>query len=202
MLQASSRSAGNLAGDLQAELLPPRCRLRGAAARAPLRRQRVARPDLCTHRGDAIRDSARAALIGIALTVLFVIAVYRLAGLLAAVALAAYGLICYAVLLGLGATLTLPGIAGFVLAIGMAIDANVLVFERAREEYEARGSLRRAVRDGFRGALSAIADSNITTRLAAGVLFFLATGPVRGFGVTLSVGVLTRRDPTDNGARL
>lgn len=139
---------------------------------------------------EAIRDSARAAVIGVVLTVLFVIAVYRLAGLLAGVALAAYGLISYAVLLALGATLTLPGIAGFVLAIGMAIDANVLVFERAREEYEARGSLRGAVRDGFRGALSAVADSNVTTLLAAGLLFVLATGPVRGFGVTLSVGVL------------
>ena len=72
----------------------------------------------------------------------------------------------------------------------MAIDANVLVFERAREEYAARGSLRTAVRDGFRGALSAVADSNVTTLLAAGLLFFLASGPVRGFGVTLSVGVL------------
>ena len=139
---------------------------------------------------EAIRDSARAAVIGVLLTVLFVLAVYRLAGLLAAVALAAYGLISYAVLVALGATLTLPGIAGFVLAIGMAIDANVLVFERAREEYAARGSLRTAVRDGFRGALSAVADSNVTTLLAAGLLFFLASGPVRGFGVTLSVGVL------------
>ena len=139
---------------------------------------------------DAIRDSGRAALIGLAATILFVVAVYRIAGLLAAVALAAYGLISYATLLALGATLTLPGIAGFVLAIGMAIDANVLVFERAREEYAARGSLRGAVRDGFRGALSAVADSNVTTLLAAGLLFFLASGPVRGFGVTLSVGVL------------
>jgi len=142
---------------------------------------------------EAIADSARAAVIGIALTVLFLLAAYRLAGLLAAVALGAYALISYAVLLGLGATLTLPGIAGFVLAIGMAIDANVLVFERSREEYQvqARGSLRPAVRDGFRGALSAIADSNVTTLLAAGLLFFLAAGPVRGFGITLTVGVLT-----------
>jgi SecD/SecF fusion protein len=139
---------------------------------------------------DAIAASGRAAAIGLLATILFVVAVYRVAGLLAAVALAAYGLISYAVLVALGATLTLPGLAGFVLAIGMAIDANVLVFERAREEYAARGSLRRSVRDGFRGAFSAVADSNATTLLAAGLLFFLATGPVRGFGVTLSVGVL------------
>jgi SecD/SecF fusion protein len=138
----------------------------------------------------AIEASARAAVLGIAMTALFMLAVYRLAGLLAVIGLAAYGLISYAVLLALGATLTLPGIAGFVLAIGMAIDANVLVFERAREEFAAHGRLRRAVRDGFRGALSAVADSNVTTLLAAGLLFWLATGPVRGFGVTLSVGVL------------
>src|SRR4029077_10705196 len=88
--------------------------------------------------------------------------------------------------------LTLPGLAGFVLAIGMAVDANVLVFERAREEYAARGgrSLRAALSAGFRNALSAIADSNVTTLLAAGLLFFLASGPVRGFGITLSIGVL------------
>ena len=93
-------------------------------------------------------------------------------------------------LAALGATLTLPGIAGFVLAVGMAVDANVLVFERAREEVAAGVGLRRAVRTGFTKAFSAIADSNVTTLLAAGLLFFLASGPVRGFGVTLSVGVL------------
>ena len=97
----------------------------------------------------------------------------------------------YAVLAALGATLTLPGIAGFVLAIGMAVDANVLVFERAREEYDRRRR-RSGGRCGpaSRRRFSAIADSNVTTLLAAGLLFFLASGPVRGFGVTLSVGVI------------
>jgi SecD/SecF fusion protein len=91
----------------------------------------------------------------------------------------------------LGATLTLPGLAGFVLAIGMAVDANVLVFERAREELAGgKRGLRAAVTAGFQNAFSAIIDSNITTLLAAGLLFFLASGPVRGFGVTLSIGVL------------
>ncbi|MFP8887536.1 MULTISPECIES: protein translocase subunit SecD [Streptomyces] len=141
---------------------------------------------------EAIEASARAAVIGTALTALFIIAVYRLLGALATVALACYGLISYAALTALGATLTLPGLAGFVLAIGMAVDANVLVFERAREEYAARGgkNLFRALTEGFRNALSAIADSNVTTLLAAGLLFFFASGPVRGFGVTLSIGVL------------
>ncbi|MDR3082165.1 MAG: protein translocase subunit SecF, partial [Streptomyces sp.] len=140
----------------------------------------------------AITASAWAAAIGTALTALFIIAVYRLMGVLATVALACYGLISYAALAALGATLTLPGLAGFVLAIGMAVDANVLVFERAREEYAARNrpTPRSSLAAGFRNAFSAIADSNITTLIAAALLFFLASGPVRGFGVTLGIGVL------------
>ena len=140
----------------------------------------------------AIEAAAWAAVIGTTLTALFIIAVYRLMGLLATAALACYALVSYAALAALGATLTLPGLAGFVLAIGMAVDANVLVFERAREEYAARSrpSPRSALTAGFRGALSAIADSNITTLVAAGLLFALASGPVRGFGVTLGIGVL------------
>ncbi|MET7694326.1 protein translocase subunit SecD [Streptomyces sp. NPDC005483] len=141
---------------------------------------------------EAITASAWAAVIGTALTSLFIIAVYRIMGLLATAALACYGLISYAALAALGATLTLPGLAGFVLAIGMAVDANVLVFERAREEYASRHrpTPRSSLTSGFRRAFSAIADSNITTLIAAGLLFFLASGPVRGFGVTLGIGVL------------
>ncbi|GGX93286.1 protein translocase subunit SecD [Streptomyces anandii] len=140
----------------------------------------------------AITASAWAAAIGTALTALFIIVVYRLMGALAAVALLAYGLISYAALAALGATLTLPGLAGFVLAIGMAVDANVLVFERAREEHAARHrpTGRSVLTAGFRNAFSAIADSNITTLIAALLLFFLASGPVRGFGVTLGIGVV------------
>jgi SecD/SecF fusion protein len=165
--------------------------IRGGALPVPVEiiEQRTVGPTL----GEAaIEASTKAAVIGVILTGLFIMFVYRLLGGLAALALAGYGLISYAALLALGATLTLPGLAGFVLAIGMAVDANVLVYERAREEYAASGgrSLRTAVAAGFRNALSAIADSNITTLLAAGLLFFLASGPVRGFGVTLSIGVL------------
>lgn len=149
--------------------------------------QRTVGPTL----GDAaIKASIEAAIIGGALTILYVIAYYRLLGLLAALALLLYGLISYAVLLGIGATLTLPGIAGFVLAIGMAVDANVLVFERSKEEFAAGRRLRAATLDGFKKAWSAIADSNSTTVLAAIILFFFATGAVRGFGLTLTVGVL------------
>lgn len=140
----------------------------------------------------AIDAGAWAAGIGLALTALFLIAVYRLAGLLSVLALLAYAGVSYAALLAIGATLTLPGLAGFVLAIGMAVDATVLVFERTREEHSAKpnGRLPRAVEKGFRGALSAIVDSNVTTLLAAALLFALASGPVRGFGVTLTVGVI------------
>ncbi|WP_405740026.1 protein translocase subunit SecD [Streptomyces sp. NBC_01525] len=147
----------------------------------------------------ALDSSARAALLGTALTAVFLAVVYRLLGALAAAALACYALISYAALLAVGATLTLPGLAGFVLAIGMAVDANVLVFERAREEYAAGGRTRRgaprrspraALTAGFRHAFSAIADSNLTTLLAAGLLFVFASGPVRGFAVTLCIGVL------------
>ncbi|WP_329274605.1 protein translocase subunit SecD [Streptomyces sp. NBC_01451] len=146
---------------------------------------------------DAIAASTQAAIIGLALTGLFIIVVYRLLGALATVALALYGLISYAALVALGATLTLPGLAGFVLAIGMAVDANVLVFERAREEYlgaralkSASAHLDRPLSIGFGKAWSAVVDSNVTTLLAAGLLFFFASGPVKGFGVTLSIGVL------------
>ncbi len=141
---------------------------------------------------DAIQASATAAVIGLVLTALFITLVYRLVGLIAVFGLIAYSGMSYAALTAIGATLTLPGLAGFVLAIGMAVDANVLVFERAREDYlEGRtDGLVRSLRSGFQNALSAIADSNITTLLAAGLLFFLAAGPVRGFGVTLSIGVI------------
>ncbi|MDQ1006492.1 SecD/SecF fusion protein [Streptomyces sp. V4I23] len=147
---------------------------------------------------EAIRASALAAVIGLVCTGLFIIIVYRLLGLLATVALALYGLVSYAAVVALGATLTLPGLAGFVLAIGIAVDANVLVFERAREEYTRPGGrrpkgprdLRPPLRTGFAKAWSAVADSNVTTLLAAGLLFVFATGPVKGFGVTLAIGVM------------
>ena len=138
----------------------------------------------------AIQASLQATLIGAGLTILYMIAFYRVMGVAAAVSLAVYGLLSYAVLAGLGATLTLPGIAGFVLAIGMAVDANVLVYERAKEEYTEDPSLWRSVVAGFQRAWSAIADANVTTLLAAILLFVFASGAVRGFGVTLTIGVL------------
>ncbi|GAA1319712.1 protein translocase subunit SecD [Pseudonocardia xinjiangensis] len=138
----------------------------------------------------AIEASAVAAAIGVALTGVFLLTAYRLVGLAAVAALVGYVVISYAGLTALGATLTLPGLAGFVLAIGMAVDANVLVAERAREEYQRVRRLDRAAEIGYRSALPAVADSAVTTLLAAGLLFGLASGPVRGFGVTLTLGVL------------
>ncbi|HYJ23480.1 MAG TPA: protein translocase subunit SecD [Acidimicrobiia bacterium] len=138
----------------------------------------------------AIDASLQAALIGAGLTILYMIAFYRLMGVAAAISLVVYGLLSYAVLIWLGATLTLPGIAGFVLAIGMAVDANVLVYERAKEEYAVDPTLGRSLEAGFQRAWSAILDANVTTLLAAVLLFFLAAGAVRGFGVTLTIGVL------------
>ncbi|EFQ83820.1 export membrane protein SecD [Aeromicrobium marinum DSM 15272] len=140
----------------------------------------------------AIDASIEAAIIGIILTGLFIVLVYRVIGFLATLALASYALIAFGLLVGIGATLTLPGLAGFVLAIGLAIDANVLVFERAREEYTEHPDhgLAPALKTGFSKAWSAILDSNVTTLIAAALLFFLASGPVKGFGVTLSIGVI------------
>jgi len=165
--------------------------VKGGALPVPVEviEQRVVGPTLGQA---AIEASFLATIIGLAVTAVFILYIYRLLGLIAAIALACYALIAFGTLTALGATLTLPGLAGFVLAIGMAVDANVLVFERAREDY-VDGSVksgRKAVQSGFRNALSAIADSNITTLIAAALLFFLAAGPVRGFGVTLTIGVL------------
>lgn len=149
--------------------------------------QRTVGPTL----GDAaVTASVQAAVIGGLLTISYVILYYRLLGVLAAVALFVYGLLSYAALLAIGATLTLPGIAGFVLAIGMAVDANVLVFERGKEEVAGGRRLRSGILAGFKKAWSAIIDSNATTLLAAVILFNFASGAVRGFGITLTVGVI------------
>jgi SecD/SecF fusion protein len=164
--------------------------IKGGALPVPVEiiEQRTVGPSLGA---EAIRASWQAVLVGLATTLLFLVAVYRLFGLLAVVGLLGYGLITFGALTALGATLTLPGLAGLVLSLGMAVDANVLVYERAREEFAKNGGrLMRAVTDGFRHAFSAILDSNVTTLLAAVLLLFLASGPVRGFGVTLSLGVI------------
>jgi preprotein translocase subunit SecD len=132
----------------------------------------------------------RAGLIGLVMVVLIMLFFYRLAGLFAVFALGTYVWLLLGGLAAMGATLTLPGIAGFILSIGMAVDTNVLIFERIREEIEAGRVARTAVEEGFKMAFSAIVDTHITTLIAALVLYQFGTGPVRGFAVTLSAGLI------------
>ena len=139
---------------------------------------------------DAIRQGQIAFGIGLVLVVLMMLAYYKIAGALALTALCGYVLLLLGGLAGLGATLTLPGIAGIILSIGMAVDANVLIFERIREEIDAGKTARTAVEGGFDHALSAIVDANLTTLITALILFQFGTGPVKGFAVTLSIGIL------------
>jgi len=140
---------------------------------------------------DSIVEGVRAALLGSSLVVVFLLVYYRLSGLVATVALGLNFVIIMGVLAmpGLGATLTLPGIAGIILTLGMAVDANVLIFERVREELRNGKSPRAAVEAGFARAFSAILDANATTIVAAIVLFQFGTGPVKGFAVTLTIGI-------------
>jgi preprotein translocase subunit SecD len=139
---------------------------------------------------DAIRDGIRSGIVGVALVVLVMVGYYRFSGVLAVTALVLYLLFTLALLAGFDATLTLPGIAGLVLSIGMAVDANVLIFERIREELVAGKTVRAAIDEGFRHAMSAIIDSNVSTVLTALVLFEVGTGPVKGFAVTLIAGIV------------
>lgn len=139
---------------------------------------------------DSIESGKRAALAGMALVVLFMFAAYGLFGLFANIALFVNIAIIFAVLSLMGATLTLPGIAGIVLVIGIAVDANVLINERIREEIRSGKSPFAAVDSGYSRALTTIIDSNVTTLIAVLVLFWLGSGPVRGFAVTLTIGIL------------
>lgn len=139
---------------------------------------------------DSIRRGRNAFVLGILGVVLVMIWYYRLAGVLAVGALGIYVVLVLGGLAGLGATLTLPGIAGLILSIGMAVDANVLIFERIREEEEAGKTPRTAVDAGFSQALSAIVDANLTTLITAAILYQFGTGPIRGFAVTLSIGII------------
>ena len=137
-----------------------------------------------------LEKSLYAAAIGLALVLLFMIVMYRLPGLLADFALVVYVLALLALLAVNHAVLTLPGIAGFVLSIGMAVDANVLIFERIKEELWSGKTLRAAVRTGFARAFSSVFDSHVTTIVGAGVLFLLGTGTVKGFAYTLFWGTV------------
>jgi SecD/SecF fusion protein len=150
--------------------------------------QRTVGPDLGA---DSIEAGTLAAIVA-AIGVLAYMAIsYRVFGLFANVALIVNMVLLFALLSAIGATLTLPGIAGIVLTMGMAVDANVLIYERIREELRKARSVHQAVETGYREAMSAIIDSNITTLIAAVILFAVGSGPVKGFAVTLSLGLLT-----------
>ena len=138
---------------------------------------------------DAIRDGVQAGLLGLALVVVIMVVYYRFSGVLAVGGLTFYAITTLGFLAAVGATLTLPGIAGFILSIGMAVDANFLQFERIREELDRGKTVRTSVDEGFRHSWSAIVDTHVTTALTAAVLYQYGTGPVKGFAVTLIAGV-------------
>lgn len=178
MGQASLEEANDLALVLRAGALP-----------APLEiiEERVVGPSLGA---DSVAKGQIAGIVGVLLVVAIMIGYYRLSGALAILALGVFTMIVLGGLAALNATLTAPGIAGLILTLGMAVDANVLIFERIREELAAGRTVRTAVDEGFSNAMSAIVDSNITTLLTALILFQFGTGPVRGFAVTLSIGIV------------
>jgi len=140
---------------------------------------------------ESVERGIKAGVAGVIIVMLFMLLYYKTAGLIADVALAMNVLFLWALMALIGATLTLPGIAGFILTIGMAVDANVIIFERIKEELRKGRNLFPAVEAGFSRAWGTILDANITTLIAAAVLFQFGTGPIKGFAVTLSLGILT-----------
>ncbi|HWV96743.1 MAG TPA: protein translocase subunit SecD [Xanthobacteraceae bacterium] len=164
--------------------------LRAGALPAPLTiiEERTVGPGLGQ---DSIEKGERAAYVGSVLVIVFMLLTYRLFGVFANIAVAINVAMIFGVLSLLNATLTLPGIAGIVLTVGIAVDSNVLIYERIREELRAGRNAISAIDAGFKRALATILDSNITTFIAAAVLFYIGTGPVRGFAVTLGIGIIT-----------
>jgi preprotein translocase subunit SecD len=138
----------------------------------------------------SLERSVNAAMIGFFVVALFMIAYYRLAGLLAVLSLFVYAAVNLALYRLLGVTLTLAGLAGFILSLGMAVDANVLIFERLKEELASGRDLPTAIDEGFRRAWTSIRDGNVTTLIAAAVLFSMGTGFIKGFALTLALGIL------------
>jgi preprotein translocase subunit SecD len=164
--------------------------LRAGALPAPLTviEERTVGPGLGQ---DSIEKGELAAYVGSIMVIVFMLVTYRLFGVFANIAVAINVAMIFGLLSLLNATLTLPGIAGIVLTVGIAVDSNVLIYERIREELRGGRNAISAIDAGFRRALSTILDSNITTFIAAAVLFYIGTGPVRGFAVTLGIGIIT-----------
>jgi protein-export membrane protein SecD len=164
--------------------------LRAGALPAPLNiiEERSVGPDLGA---DSIRAGAIASLVSFALVTVFMLVYYGTFGLIADIALVVNLILIVGTLSALQATLTLPGIAGIVLTVGMAVDSNVLIYERIREESRIGKSPLNAIDSGFREAMRTIVDANLTTLIAAALLYIFGSGPVRGFAVTLGIGILT-----------
>ncbi|MDP6570442.1 MAG: SecD/SecF family protein translocase subunit, partial [Candidatus Marinimicrobia bacterium] len=139
---------------------------------------------------DSIQSGRKAMMIGLLVVMVFMIIYYRFAGILATMALLLNIVLVVAVLAGLNATLTLPGIAGLILTIGMAVDANVIIFERIREELDVGKTVRAAIDAGYERAFITILDANVTTLIAAFVLAWVGSGPIKGFAITLSTGIV------------
>ena len=178
MGNADMVEAGDLALVLRAGALP---------ARLEIIEERTVGPSLGQ---DSIDRGQIAGIIGMVFVIVIMVLYYHMAGILAVMALGVYAVLVMGLLAGFGFTLTLPGMAGLILSVGMAVDANVLIFERIREELILGRATRTAVDEGFAHALSAIVDANITTLITAIILFQFGTGPVKGFAVTLSIGIV------------
>jgi preprotein translocase subunit SecD len=187
ILGGSGQISGNFTTESASDLA---LLLRSGALPAPLTvvEERTVGPGLGQ---DSIRAGELAALVGSLAVVAFMVATYGVFGVIASVAVALNVGMIFGILSLIGATLTLPGIAGIVLTVGIAVDSNVLIYERIREEVRAGRSVLMALDAGFARALATILDSNITTFIASAVLFFVGTGAVKGFAVTLGIGILT-----------
>lgn len=139
---------------------------------------------------NSLNSAMKAALVGLIAVALYMAFKYKYPGIIAGVALSIYALLIMYAMVGFGATLTLPGIAGIVISLGMAVDANVIIFERIKEELANKKSVRASIRHGFSRAMSTVMDSNITTFIAALVLFMFGNGPIKGFAITLMMGIV------------
>jgi preprotein translocase subunit SecD len=162
--------------------------LRAGALPAPVKiiENRVIGPSLGQ---DSIRKGTTAAILGFAIVVLFMAVYYRVSGIIADIGVFFNLVFLLGGMAALHATLTMPGIAGIILTVGMSVDANILIFERVREELRSRKTIRASIDAGYKRALSAIIDSHVTTLITSAVLFQFGTGPVKGFAVSLSLGV-------------
>lgn len=181
---------GIITGDFTAEEVKDLVvKLKAGALPVPIRmiETRIVGPTLGK---DSVDKSVTAGIFGLAFVILFMVLYYRLPGFLADIALCIYVLLTLAVLSLINTTLTLPGIAGFLLSIGMAVDANIIIFERLKEEMRSGKSLKLSIESAFERAFSAIIDANVTTLIAAATLFFIGTGTIKGFAITLSIGIL------------